>query len=79
MINSLCIKNLKSIKDSGIIELKPLNVLIGKNSSGKSSLLRVFPLMKQSYELNLSDPILWYGKYVDFGSFNNSINSTCDI
>lgn len=79
MIESIRIQNLKSIKDSGVIEIKPLTVLIGKNSSGKSTFLRTFPLLKQSFEANLSDPILWFHEYyVDFGSFRNSINEDCD-
>lgn len=77
MLKQIQIKNLKSIKDSGAIDLKPLTVVIGKNSSGKSSFLRVFPLLKQSYVVNLSEPILWYGDYVDFGSFKNTLNSDC--
>ena len=79
MVESIRIQNLKSIKDSGVIEIKPLTVLIGKNSSGKSTFLRTFPLLKQSFEANLSDPILWFHEYyVDFGSFRNSLNEECN-
>ena len=79
MLDSLQIKNLKSIKELKDFVVKPLTIIIGKNSSGKSSLLRVFPLLKQSYLVNVSEPILWYGNYVDFGSFKNTITSGCDI
>ena len=78
MISSVRIQNLRSIKDSGVVELKPLTVLIGRNSSGKSTLLRSFPLLKQSFGVAAADPILWYGPYVDFGSFRNSLSSDCD-
>lgn len=64
--------------DSGTLKLKPLNVFIGKNSSGKSTILRTFPLMKQTFERQIKDPILWYGDYVDLGSFRNSINTKCN-
>ena len=77
-MNSVRIRNLKSIRDSGTIDIKPLTVLIGKNSSGKSTFLRTFPLIKQSIAKILSDPILWYGEDVDFGSFNNSISDYCN-
>lgn len=40
------IKNFRSIKDSGAIEIKPITVLLGKNSCGKSSFLRISPLLK---------------------------------
>lgn len=49
MIN-IRLRNFRSLKDTGIIELKPLSLLIGKNSSGKSSFLRFFPLIQQSLE-----------------------------
>lgn len=69
------IKNLRSLKDTGYIDIKPLTILVGKNSSGKSTLLRFFPLMKQTLSIKKNEPILWYSKnYVDFGSFEESIN-----
>ena len=77
-MKSLRIQNLKSIKDSGNIDIKPLTILIGRNSSGKSSFVRSLPLLKQSAMKKLSSPILWYGEYVDFGSFRNSLNDSCD-
>ena len=75
---SYSVQNLKSIKDSGEIEIKPLNLFIGKNSSGKSSFIRVLPLMKQTLASQTSEPILWYGKYVDYGSFSNSVHRSVD-
>ena len=72
-MKSIKIQNLKSIINSGDIELKNMTVLIGKNSSGKSTLLRTFPLLKQSIAKSLSSPILWYGDYVDFGSFKKAL------
>ena len=73
-MEAIRIQNLKSILDSGEIELKDMTVVIGKNSSGKSTLLRVFPLLKQSIAKRLSSPILWYGDYVDFGSFKKALH-----
>ncbi|MFD1359090.1 AAA family ATPase [Fictibacillus halophilus] len=74
-MNKLRIKNLRSLVDTGEIELKPLTVLVGKNSSGKSTFLRYFPLMKQTLETRTNEPILWYSRFVDFGSYNESLNS----
>lgn len=69
------IKNLRSLEDTGFISLKPLVVLLGKNSSGKSTFLRTFPLLKQSILTPITEPILWYSeKSVDFGDFGTSIN-----
>lgn len=75
-MKSIQIKNLRSLKDTGQIDIKPLTILVGKNSSGKSTFLRFFPLMKQSFSTTTNEPILWYDKNsVDFGSFDESLNS----
>lgn len=67
----LRVKNFRSIADSGEIEFKPITVFLGKNSCGKSSFIRLLPLIKQSLERNRQEPLLWYGEYVDFGDFKN--------
>ncbi|WP_170960706.1 AAA family ATPase [Bacillus toyonensis] len=74
-MDKIRIQNLRALKDTGYIELKPLTILVGKNSSGKSTLLRFFPLMKQTLETRTNEPILWYSPaFVDFGSFEESLN-----
>ncbi|MCK6515221.1 ATP-binding protein [Myxococcota bacterium] len=70
------VTNLRSIKDSGWVQLKPLTLLVGANSSGKSTLLRLFPLLKQSVLQPTQGPMLWYDEnFVDFGGFNEAVNS----
>lgn len=71
MLVSLGVENFRSFKKKTNIELKPITVFVGKNSCGKSSFLRLFPLFRQSIEANTTGPILWFGRYVDFGDFNN--------
>lgn len=65
------IKNFRSFKDMEYIDIKPITVLIGKNSAGKSSFLRTFPMLKQSLEERTKSPVLLYGNYVDFGSYKD--------
>lgn len=75
ILDQIKIRNLRSLKDTGYIDIKPLTVLVGKNSSGKSTFLRFFPLMKQTLSTKKNEPVLWYSKeQVDFGSFEESIN-----
>lgn len=75
MIKRIRIQNLRSLRDTGWIELKPMTLLIGINSSGKSTFLRWFPLMAQSVNTNLRVPIKWNDdSLVDFGDFASSIN-----
>ncbi len=68
------IKNLRSLADTKPVHLKPITVLLGQNSSGKSTFLRTFPLFRQSAESRTLGPILWYGNLVDFGNFNEAVN-----
>ncbi|MCE2594790.1 ATP-binding protein [Motilimonas cestriensis] len=73
------VRNLRSFSDdpnSEYIEICPLTIFIGTNSCGKSSLLRTFPLLRQSIESHTSGPILWYGKYVDYGAFSEAKNKS---
>lgn len=68
------LQNFRSLQDTGEINIKPLTLLVGKNSSGKSSFLRFFPLIKQSLEESKHGPILWYKeKGVDFGDFETTV------
>jgi len=73
-MKAIQIKNLRSIADCGRIELLPITILVGANGSGKSTILRTFPLLRQSIETPTDSPILWYGRFVDFGSIANSLN-----
>ena len=71
--------NFRNIKDSGEIELKPLTILVGKNGSGKSSFLRLFPLLQQSFLSAKKGPLLWYrDKGVDFGDFSTTVRKGCE-
>ncbi|MEX0166822.1 AAA family ATPase [Pseudomonas brassicacearum] len=57
-----------------LIPVRKINVYVGKNSCGKSTFLRTFPLLRQSVESDTRAPILWYGAYVDFGDFNTALH-----
>lgn len=71
MLVSLGVENFRSFKKKTDIKLKPITVFVGRNSCGKSSFLRLFPLFRQSIEAHTTGPVLWFGRYVDFGDFNN--------
>ncbi|RJX70914.1 DUF3696 domain-containing protein [Vibrio sinensis] len=76
-MKSIRVRNLRSFNNTSeqpFINIKPITIFVGKNSCGKSSLLRTFPLLRQSVEANTSGPFLWYGDYVDYGAFSEAIN-----
>lgn len=72
-MNSFRIQNIKGFIDSGEIELKPLTIIVGQNSSGKSSLVR-FPLvLKQTFMDDSMAPLLFYGKSIDYGNYRDVV------
>lgn len=66
--------NLRRLRRVEPISLKPITLLVGRNSGGKSTFLRTFPLIRQSLMTRTSSPILWYGDFVDFGAFDTSLS-----
>jgi predicted ATPase len=74
VISSISIKNFKSLKDTGILELKPITLLVGPNSSGKTALLQSILILKQTLEsYDRRTPLILRGRYVDLGSFYDVI------
>ncbi|WP_212023862.1 AAA family ATPase [Citrobacter portucalensis] len=78
MLKAIGVQNLRSFSSSVHSDLKPLTVYLGRNSSGKSSLIRLFPLLRQSVEETTTGPVLWYGRYVDYGNFNEARCKECN-
>ena len=75
MITAVRIKNLRSLADTGYIDIKPITLLLGANSSGKSTFLRSFPLFTQSVSKALRGPISWFDdSLVDFGDYETAFN-----
>ncbi|MGV8109616.1 AAA family ATPase [Methanospirillum sp.] len=74
MITYLQIENFKSIQNSGQIHLKPITILVGANSSGKSSILKSLLLLKQTAESsNNRSPLVPNGDLLNLGSYSNFI------
>ena len=74
MITHIRVKNFKSWKDSTEVELAPLTGFFGTNSSGKSSLLQMLLLFKQTIGTN---EILFFGdenSLANLGNFREVIH-----
>ena len=74
MITHIRMANFKSWKESGEVKLAPLTGFFGTNSSGKSSLLQMLLLLKQTIG---TDEILFFGNensLVNLGSFRAVIH-----
>lgn len=70
IVKSIEVKNYKAFKD-GTLYLDPFSLLIGTNSSGKSSLLKLILMLSQSTDRNSKDFVVPYGKLTDLGENKN--------
>jgi len=79
MLQKLKIENFKSLKIIDI-ELSNLNLITGINGMGKSSILQVLLLLRQTFEHNLIKKSLWLNneKYIEIGSAKNAIYRKAD-
>ncbi|WFR78998.1 AAA family ATPase [Janthinobacterium rivuli] len=73
ILRSISLNNVRSISMDEEIRLAPITILVGKNSAGKSTFARSFPLIRQSCEAKKRAPILWFGDRADFGSFSETL------
>jgi len=75
MLKSIRLRNFKCFKDSGYINLSPLTLFCGTNSSGKTTLLQSILMLKQSFESNIPfRNIILNGRFTHLGSFENVIH-----
>lgn len=72
-MKSFSIENIKSFKNKTELELKPLTILVGRNSCGKSSLLRFPVVLSQTCDDDSQSPLQLYGRLIDYGTFNDVI------
>ena len=73
---SYSVNNLRSLSHLPLIDIRPITILVGRNSAGKSTFLRSLPLIKQSIEARASAPILWYDRVgVDYGDFQTAVRN----
>lgn len=77
-MDSIRFNNYRCFVDTGDVKIKPLTFLLGANSSGKSSFLEFFPLLKQSVGIRRNGVFLWYANDVDFKDFGNAVRSGAD-
>lgn len=74
MITEITIENFKSFGKPQAIPLKPITLLYGPNSSGKSSIIQLLLMLKQTLESSENVPLVSNGYLVDLGDFNNLIH-----
>lgn len=77
MITELRVKSFKSWEDTGTLQFAPLTGFFGTNSSGKSSILQLLLMLKQTVESSDRRRVLHTGdnfSIVDLGTFSDLIH-----
>jgi predicted ATPase len=70
MITRLRLRNFKSFVDSGDLLVRPLTLIVGPNSSGKTSLLQSLLLLRQTVDSrDIENPLLIDGEWASLGSY----------
>lgn len=73
MISKISLENFKAFKKLENFELKPITILCGINSCGKTSIIQSILLLKQTIESQKRNILLLNSKYVKLGTFENII------
>jgi AAA15 family ATPase/GTPase len=68
MINNLRIQNFKSWQDTGNMKISKITGFFGPNSSGKTSILQLLLMLKQTAESSDRSQVL------NFGDSNSLVN-----
>ena len=77
MLTSITLENFKGISAPATIPLRPLTIMFGKNSAGKSTVVQALHYAREIFERgNLNaDRTLLGGSSVDLGGFRNLVNN----
>ena len=74
MLTNIRLRNMKALEDTGDLNIKPLTLLIGPNSAGKSTVLQALLMIKQTVDSrDLRNPLAINGPWVEMGSFRDMI------
>lgn len=70
MLTKLRIQNFKCFQDTGQLDIRPLTFLVGPNSSGKSSILQMLLMLRQTAQsTDYQSPLVTSGPFIELGAF----------
>ena len=75
MLTELKLSNFRIFDDEVTVRFRPITVLIGRNSSGKSSIIKFLLMLQQSAEYGRSQFLTPEGSQVSLGAFRALKNS----
>ena len=68
-MSSICVKNIGPVKDTGVINLTPVMLLIGKQSTGKSTLMKILCFCTWIEKKVMTEGEELLTKYTHYGRF----------
>lgn len=76
-MRSIVLRNVKAFENSERVEIAPITIFVGKNSCGKSSLIRFPAVLAQTIRSGFDSPITLHGQqenYIDYGNFESVLH-----
>lgn len=74
MITEISIANFRAYSNPVTVRIRPITVLIGQNSAGKSTLIKFFQMLRQSLESSEDAFFVTEGSHVQLGAFRDLKN-----
>ena len=69
------LRNFQSIRETETLNLKPLTIFSGPNSSGKSAVIKSLLMVAQSLDFSVrEDPLVLNGEYTQLGDFDHILH-----
>lgn len=77
IIKALTIENFKGIREPVRVEFKPITLLFGPNSAGKSTIIQALHYAREIFERENTDPDKTHtgGSAIDLGGFQSLVNN----
>ncbi len=75
-VSGLRLINVRAFEDTNHLDFGRVNFIFGKNSSGKTTVLRSLLLLKQLVQISsVTGEVPFAGPYVDFGSYQETVHN----
>ena len=75
MITNMRLSNFRGFEEEVSVRIRPITILIGRNSSGKSSLIKFLQMLRQTLESQRDEFFVTDGGSVQLGAWSNLKNS----
>jgi predicted ATPase len=77
MLTNISIANFRGFEEEISVRIRPITILIGRNSAGKSSLIKFLQMLRQTLESQRDEFFVTEGRCVQLGNWTNLRNSRC--